>query len=121
MADNTTALKAIIDANAGIEINRVEYLQFREESGKAEKKVPDTPPEAVVEKAPEPEAAEPVPDTAALYAQARGLIMQLATAGYRNKAVEILGKFGAQKLGQVPAENLADVAMLAEQALGDTG
>ena len=45
--------------------------------------------------------------------------MKLTTGGYRNEAVEILNKFGAQKLGQVPQKNLADVVMLAEQALAE--
>lgn len=67
----------------------------------------------------ETKAAEPEQDTAALFEQARTLVMKLTTGGYRNEAVEILNKFGAQKLGQVPQENLADVVMLAEQALAE--
>lgn len=54
-----------------------------------------------------------------LFDKARTLVMKLTTGGYRNEAVEILNKFGAQKLGQVPQENLADVVMLAEQALAE--
>lgn len=219
VADDTTALKAIIDANAGIEITKVEYLQLQE---KPEKEAPDIesldiriitalanlfgakaknltseqvekarayengnkrdqftdalslalidckvvkntpravlldlcivmlahwsametiderqafaelyvktpynkradliPQKAEPEATPEPETAEPEQDTAALFEQARTLVMKLTTGGYRNEAVEILNKFGAQKLGQVPQENLADVVMLAEQALAE--
>ena len=223
VADDTTALKAIIDANAGIEITKVEYLQLQQQQQEQqEKETPDiesldiriitalanlfgtkaknlTPeqlekarayengnkrdqftdalslalidcqvvkntPRAVLldlcivmlehwsamatiderrafaelyiktpynkradlipqksepEATPEPETTEPEQDTAALFEQARTLIMKLTTGGYRNEAVEILNKFGAQKLGQVPQENLADVAMLAEQALAE--
>ena len=217
VADDTTALKAIIDANAGIEITKVEYLQLQE---KPEKEAPDIesldiriitalanlfgakaknltteqvdkarayengnkrdqftdalslalidckavknttravlldlciimlahwsvmetiderqafaelyiktpynkradliPQKAEPEATPEPENAEPEQDTAALFEQARTLVMKLTTGGYRNEAVEILNKFGAQKMGQVPQENLADVVMLAEAAL----
>lgn len=219
VADDTTALKAIIDANAGIEITKVEYLQLQE---KPEKEAPDIesldiriitalanmfgedarnltpeqvekarayengnkrdqftdalslalidckavknttravlldlcivmlahwsametiderqafaelyiktpynkradliPQKAEPEATPEPETTEPEQDTAALFEQARTLVMKLTTGGYRNEAVEILNKFGAQKLGQVPQENLADVVMLAEQALAE--
>lgn len=81
---------------------------------------PEPDPES--EQAPEPEAVpednhERGQDTAATFEQARALIMKLTTGGYRNEALEILDKFGAQKLGQVPRENLAEVAKLAEQAL----
>lgn len=219
VADDTTALKAIIDANAGIEITKVEYLQLQE---KPEKEIPDIesldiriitalanlfgakaknltaeqvdkarayengnkrdqftdalslalidckavknttravlldlcivmlahwsametiderqafaelyiktpynkradliPQKAEPEATPELETTEPEQDTAALFEQARTLVMKLTTGGYRNEAVEILNKFGAQKLGQVPQENLADVVMLAEQALAE--
>lgn len=219
VADDTTALKAIIDANAGIEITKVEYLQLQE---KPEKEAPDIesldiriitalanlfgakaknltaeqvdkarayengnkrdqftdalslalidckavknttravlldlcivmlahwsametiderqafaelyiktpynkradliPQKAKPEATQEPEITEPEQDTAALFEQARTLVMKLTTGGYRNEAVEILNKFGAQKLGQVPQENLADVVMLAEQALAE--
>ncbi|PIJ50657.1 hypothetical protein BL250_07645 [Erwinia sp. OLTSP20] len=217
VADDTTALKAIIDANAGIEITKVEYLQLQE---KPEKEAPDIesldiriitalanlfgakaknltseqvekarayengnkrdqftdalslalidckaaknttravildlcivmlahwsametiderqafaelyiktpynkragliPQKAEPEAITEPETNEPDQDTAALFEQARTLVMKLTTGGYRNEAVEILNKFGAQKLAQVPQENLADVVMLAEAAL----
>ncbi|MGL9735283.1 MAG: hypothetical protein ACR5LF_05130 [Symbiopectobacterium sp.] len=37
----------------------------------------------------------------------------------RNEAVEILNKFGAQKLGQVLQENLAEVVVVAKRALAE--
>lgn len=66
---------------------------------------------------PEPETTEPEQDTAALFEQAKTLIMKLSTGGYRNEAVAILNQFGANKLGQVPQEKLAEVVRLAEKAL----
>ncbi|KMV67442.1 hypothetical protein AI29_13200 [bacteria symbiont BFo2 of Frankliniella occidentalis] len=52
-----------------------------------------------------------------LFDKAKTLIMKLTTGGYRNEAVEILSKFGAKKLGQVPQENMVEVVALAEKAL----
>ncbi|CDL86298.1 hypothetical protein XCR1_2980001 [Xenorhabdus cabanillasii JM26] len=43
--------------------------------------------------------------------------MQLAKGGYKDEALEILGKFGAKRLGQVPQENIPEVIRLAEAAL----
>lgn len=63
------------------------------------------------------EEPEPEVDPKALFIQAEQLILQLAKGGYRNEAVEILTKFGAKKLGQVPEDNLSDVIALAEKAL----
>lgn len=62
---------------------------------------------------PEPENTDPK----ALFEQAEKLILQLAKGGYRNEAVDILTKFGAKKLGQVPEDKLAEVVALAEKAL----
>lgn len=53
----------------------------------------------------------------AIFDKAKTLIMKLTTGGYRGEALEILDKFGAKKLGQVPQENLAEVVALAEKAL----
>lgn len=53
----------------------------------------------------------------AIFDKAKTLIMKLTTGGYRSEALEILDKFGAKKLGQVPQENLAEVVALAEKAL----
>lgn len=68
----------------------------------------------------EPEIVGSSQDTAALFKQAGILITKLAGGGCRSEAVEILNKFGAQRLKQVPEENLADVVMLAEQALAES-
>ncbi|MNO83772.1 hypothetical protein D3C76_750940 [compost metagenome] len=85
-----------------VEINKVEYLQLKEEAEKASAANENTDNE---------------PDFAALRKQAEGLILSLAKGGYRAEAVEILGKFDAQKLGQVPDESLTEVVALAEKAL----
>ncbi|HEK2049138.1 TPA: hypothetical protein ACKRDR_000362 [Proteus mirabilis] len=66
-----------------------------------------------VSKEPEPEKVDPK----TLLEQAEKLILQLAKGGYRNEAVEILSKFGAKKLGQVPENNLAELITLAEKVL----
>lgn len=63
------------------------------------------------------EEPEPEVDLKALFVKAEQLILQLAKGGYRNEAVEILTKFGAKRLGQVPEDNLVDVITLAEKAL----
>lgn len=93
-----------------VEINRVEYLQLQEEfarkdavnNGQGQGKDTET---------------DDTPDFAALRKQAEGLILQLAKGGYRAEAVAILEKQGAQKLGGVADENLADVIVQAEKAL----
>lgn len=82
------------------EINRVEYLQLKEEAEKAST---------------EPEAEQP--DFAALRKKAEGLILQLAKGGYRAEAVAILDKQGVKKLSEVADESLAEVIAQAEKAL----
>lgn len=82
------------------EINKVEYLQLKEAADKDSTK-----------------AADDQPDFAALRKQAEGLILQLAKGGYRAEAVAILEKQGAQKLGGVADEKLAEVIAQAEKAL----
>ncbi|HHR6066204.1 TPA: hypothetical protein ACS78C_000291 [Providencia alcalifaciens] len=62
---------------------------------------------------PEPEEVDPK----ILFEQAEKLILQLAKGGYRNEAVEILTKFDAKKLGQVPEDKLAEVIELAKKVL----
>ncbi|HHR6499805.1 TPA: hypothetical protein ACS8CD_000293 [Providencia alcalifaciens] len=61
----------------------------------------------------EPENVDPN----VLFEQAEKLILQLAKGGYRNEAVEILTKFDAKKLGQVPEDKLAEVIELAKKVL----
>ncbi|KFC08326.1 hypothetical protein GTGU_01439 [Trabulsiella guamensis ATCC 49490] len=92
-------LKTHLDAGY-TEINKVEYLQLKEDAEKASDKPSDDQP-----------------DFAALRKQAEGLILQLAKGGYRAEAVAILEKQGAKKLGEVADEDLADVVAQAEKAL----
>lgn len=92
-------LKTHIEAGY-TEINKVEYLQLKEEAEKA-----DTGSDTEQ------------PDFATLRKKAEGLILQLAKGGYRAEAVAILEKQGAKKLGEVADENLADVIAQAEKAL----
>nr|ELR5224918.1 hypothetical protein [Providencia rettgeri] len=61
----------------------------------------------------EPEEVDPK----VLFEQAEKLILQLAKGGNRNEAVEILTKFDAKKLGQVPEDKLAEVIELAKKVL----
>lgn len=94
-----------------VEINRVEYLQLQEDFARKDAdKGSDHGQESGNE-------TDNEPDFSALRKQAEGLILSLAKGGYRAEAVEILGKFDAQKLGQVPDESLAEVVALAEKAL----
>lgn len=102
--DDLGALNDILEDKQAVEINKVEYLQLKEEVEKANAGNDST------------ETGD-TPDFAALRKQAEGLILSLAKSGYRAEAIEILGKFDAQKLGQVPDESLAEVVALAEKAL----
>lgn len=90
-------LKAHIEAGY-TEINKVEYLQCKEEAEKAEPDTGET-------------------DFAALRKQAEERILRLAKSGYLTEAKAILAKFGAKKMGEVPDDKLADVLTLAENAL----
>lgn len=91
-----------------VEINRVEYLQLQEELARKD---------AVNSGKDKDAETDDTPDFAALRKQAEGLILQLAKGGYRAEAVAILEKHGAQKLGGVADEKLADVIAQAEKAL----
>lgn len=92
-------LKTHIDAGYA-EINKVEYLQLKEEAEKVSAK---------------PDADQP--DFAALREEAKDLILRLAKGGYREEAKTILGNFGGTKLGEVADENLVNVIAQAEKAL----
>lgn len=92
-------LKTHLDAGYA-EINKVEYLQLKEEAEKASAKPTDDQP-----------------DFASLREKAKDLILRLAKGGYREEAKTILGNFGGTKLGEVADENLADVIAQAEKAL----
>lgn len=91
-----------------IEINRVEYLRLQEEF--ARKDAASSNPQVTTD-------TDNQPDFAAQRKQAEGLILQLAKGGYRAEAVAILEKQGAQKLGGVADEKLAEVIAQAEKAL----
>lgn len=79
-------LKAHIEAGY-TEINKVEYLQRKEEAEKAE-----------------PDTGEP--DFAELRNQAQDLLVRLAKSGYRAEAVAALDSFGVQKLRFVEDKDL---------------
>ncbi|MDM3128743.1 hypothetical protein [Citrobacter sp. CK204] len=100
MVDDLGALNEILKDELTIEINKVEYLQLKEEEEKASAK---------------PDADQP--DFEALRQEAKELILKLAKGGYREEAKTILGNFGGTKLGEVADENLADVIAQAEKAL----
>lgn len=91
-----------------VEINRVEYLQLQEEFARKDAANSGQGQDA---------ETDDTPDFAALRKQATDLIMRLAKGGYRAEAIAILGKFDAQKLGQVNDEKLPEVISLAEAAL----
>ncbi|HEC9154835.1 TPA: hypothetical protein R4D87_004750 [Salmonella enterica subsp. enterica serovar Javiana] len=73
------------------EINKVEYLQRKEEAEKEKEKA-------------EPDTGEP--DFAELRNQAQDLLVRLAKSGYRAEAVAALDSFGAQKLRFVEDKDL---------------
>lgn len=56
-------------------------------------------------------------DPKAIFDEASTLIRKLAKGGYRSEAVDILSKFGATRLGEVPADKLPEVITLVEKAL----
>jgi hypothetical protein len=101
-------LNAMLE-KGNVEINRVEYLQLQEEFARKDAENSGQGQDA------ETDANQP--DYAALRKQAEGLILQLAKGGYRAEAVAILEKHGAQKLGGVADESLAEVITQAEKAL----
>ena len=105
--DTEAALKELI-AQGCIEINKVEYLQLKEAAEKEAKAVAE-----------EPTATKPDVDPAALRAEATAMVNKLVKAGYRAEAVELLGKFGAKKLGEVADGDLADFVAQAEAVLAD--
>lgn len=97
--DTLEELQHYIECGAE-EINKVEYLQLKEAVDKTSTK-PDTDQ----------------PDFTALRKQAEERILRLAKGGYLAEAKAILAEFGAQKMGQVPDDKLADVISLTEKAL----
>ncbi|AXD45397.1 hypothetical protein FPT84_19680 [Salmonella enterica] len=90
-------LKAHIEAGY-TEINKVEYLQCKEEAEKAEPDTGET-------------------DFAELRNQAQDLLMRLAKSGYRAEAVAALDSFGAQKLRFVEDKDLPALVARLDKAL----
>lgn len=103
---NEDELNGVLLGPDATEINKVEFLQLKEEAEKSEK---------------QSGAADDQPDYAAQRKEATDLIMRLAKSGYRAEAVEIMIAAGAPKdtpkLGQVPDEKLVEVIAQAEKAL----
>ncbi|HGB5893998.1 TPA: hypothetical protein ACIVVN_002310 [Salmonella enterica subsp. enterica serovar Kottbus] len=90
-------LKAHIEAGY-TEINKVEYLQRKEEAEKAEPDTGET-------------------DFAELRNQAQDLLMRLAKSGYRAEAVAALDSFGVQKLRFVEDKDLPALVARLDKAL----
>ncbi|HIE8337045.1 TPA: hypothetical protein ACXPN4_003733 [Salmonella enterica] len=92
-------LKAHIDAGY-IAINKVEYLQLKEEAEKNS-----------------PADVAGGPDITALREQATELVTRLVKSGYRAEVVDALASFGAKKLGEVGDKDLTTLVKRLEKSL----
>ncbi|EIJ4062366.1 hypothetical protein AAFS31_002488 [Salmonella enterica] len=92
-------LKAHLDAGY-IAINKVEYLQLKEEAEK------NSPADVAGE-----------PDITALREQATELVTRLVKSGYRAEVVDALASFGAKKLGEVGDKDLSTLVKRLEKSL----
>ncbi|EBG7972354.1 hypothetical protein FJJ57_22095 [Salmonella enterica subsp. enterica] len=92
-------LKAHLDAGY-IAINKVEYLQLKEEAEK------NSPADVAGE-----------PDSTALREQATELVTRLVKSGYRAEVVDALASFGAKKLGEVGDKDLTTLVKRLEKSL----
>ncbi|EDW0701064.1 hypothetical protein KV01_005596 [Salmonella enterica subsp. enterica] len=92
-------LKTHLDAGYA-EINKVEYLQLKEEAEK---------------KSPADVAGEQ--DITALREQATELVTRLVKSGYRAEVVNALASFGAKKLGEVGDKDLTTLVKRLEKSL----
>ncbi|HCM6306343.1 TPA: hypothetical protein N3Z72_004699 [Salmonella enterica subsp. enterica serovar 6,14:y:1,7] len=92
-------LKAHLDAGY-IAINKVEYLQLKEEAEK------NSPADVAGE-----------PDITALREQATELVTRLVKSGYRAEVVDALASFGAKKLGEVGDKDLTTLVKRLEKSL----
>ncbi|EEK2576637.1 hypothetical protein Y614_16745 [Salmonella enterica subsp. enterica serovar Montevideo] len=92
-------LKAHIDAGY-IAINKVEYLQLKEEAEK------NSPADVAGE-----------PDITTLREQATELVTRLVKSGYRAEVVDALASFGAKKLGEVGDKDLTTLVKRLEKSL----
>ncbi|EFP5438428.1 hypothetical protein H1E88_003918 [Salmonella enterica] len=92
-------LKTHLDAGY-IAINKVEYLQLKEEAEK------NSPADVAGE-----------PDITALREQATELVTRLVKSGYRAEVVDALASFGAKKLGEVGDKDLTTLVKRLEKSL----
>ncbi|EHY0365667.1 hypothetical protein K1Z98_003787 [Salmonella enterica] len=92
-------LKTHLDAGYA-EINKVEYLQLKEEAEK------NSPADVAGE-----------PDITALREQATELVTRLVKSGYRAEVVDALASFGAKKLGEVGDKDLTTLVKRLEKSL----
>ncbi|EEB7342309.1 hypothetical protein ITK37_004414 [Salmonella enterica] len=92
-------LKTHLDAGY-IAINKVEYMQLKEEAEK------NSPADVAGE-----------PDITALREQATELVTRLVKSGYRAEVVDALASFGAKKLGEVGDKDLTTLVKRLEKSL----
>ncbi|EAS6352230.1 hypothetical protein EAP62_27835 [Salmonella enterica] len=92
-------LKTHLDAGY-IAINKVEYLQLKEEAEK------NSPADVAGE-----------PDITTLREQATELVTRLVKSGYRAEVVDALASFGAKKLGEVGDKDLSTLVKRLEKSL----
>lgn len=92
-------LKTHLDAGYA-EINKVEYLQLKEEAEK------NSPADVAGE-----------PDITTLREQATELVTRLVKSGYRAEVVDALASFGAKKLGEVGDKDLSTLVKRLEKSL----
>ncbi|EBN8660831.1 hypothetical protein C2392_23160 [Salmonella enterica] len=92
-------LKTHLDAGYA-EINKVEYLQLKEEAEK------NSPADVAGE-----------PDITTLREQATELVTRLVKSGYRAEVVDALASFGAKKLGEVGDKDLTTLVKRLEKSL----
>ncbi|ENU2133186.1 hypothetical protein ACE60T_003476 [Salmonella enterica] len=98
--EDTGALNEILEDGLTVEINKVEYLQLKEEAEK------NSPADVAGE-----------PDITTLREQATELVTRLVKSGYRAEVVDALASFGAKKLGEVGDKDLATLVKRLEKSL----
>lgn len=98
--EDTGALNEILEDGLTVEINKVEYLQLKEEAEK------NSPADVAGE-----------PDITALREQATELVTRLVKSGYRAEVVDALASFGAKKLGEVGDKDLTTLVKRLEKSL----
>ncbi|EAX2462199.1 hypothetical protein ATQ15_16420 [Salmonella enterica] len=98
--EDTGALNEILEDGLTVEINKVEYLQLKEDAEK------NSPADVAGE-----------PDITALREQATELVTRLVKSGYRAEVVDALASFGAKKLGEVGDKDLSTLVKRLEKSL----